>query len=46
MTEKGAPTVCGSWENWIPGKIPRKFDNFLRKIDNGMFGKNPELCTG
>ena len=22
-----------------------EFDNFLRKIDNGMFGKNTELCT-
>ncbi len=22
-----------------------EFDNFLRKIDNGMFGKNIELCT-
>ena len=22
-----------------------EFDNFLRKIDNGMFGKNTELCS-
>jgi len=39
MTEKEKMLIFGS-------KIPRKFDNFLRKIDNGMFGKNIELCTG
>ena len=41
-----SPTGNGEFATRCIILIFGEFDNYPRKIDNGMFGKNTDLCIG